>query len=52
MKNKLTNTESFLINGIRVLIDYDDYDIYENKLRIAAYNAMKKDVGYIRYTND
>ena len=27
MKNKLTNTESFLINGIRVLIDYDDYDI-------------------------
>tara|TARA_Y100000310_G_scaffold333854_1_gene412276 strand:+ start:6130 stop:6300 length:171 start_codon:yes stop_codon:yes gene_type:complete len=31
MKNELTNTESLLVNGVRVVIDYDDYDITFSK---------------------
>ena len=27
MKNKLTNTESLTVNGVNLVIDYDDYDI-------------------------
>ena len=30
-----------------IKIEY--YDNYENKLRLAAYNAMKKEVGYIEF---
>jgi hypothetical protein len=27
MKNELTNTESLTVNGVNLVIDYDDYDI-------------------------
>ena len=27
MKNELTNTESLTVNGVNLIIDYDDYDI-------------------------
>ena len=27
MKNKLTNTESLTVNGVKLIIDYDDYNI-------------------------
>ena len=37
---------------IGMLHEFEVYDIYENKLRIAAFNAMKKKVGYIGQIND
>jgi hypothetical protein len=27
MKNELTNTESLTVKGVKLVIDYDDYDI-------------------------
>ena len=37
---------------IGMLHEFEVYDIYEKKLRIAAFNAMKKEVGYIGKIND
>ena len=37
---------------IGMLYEFEVYELYEKKLRVAAYNAMKKEVGYIEYTND
>ena len=37
---------------IGMLYEFEVYELYEKKLRVAAYNAMKKEVGYIGYTND
>ena len=28
------------------------YENYNNKLRVAAYNAMKKEMGFIGFEND
>ncbi len=36
---------------IGMLHKYEVYNLYEEKLRIAAYNAMKKDRGYIGFIN-
>ena len=36
---------------IGMLHKYEVYNLYENKLRVAAYNAMKKDRGYIGFIN-
>ena len=35
-----------------MLHEFEVYDMYEEKLRLAAYNAMKKEMEYIGFTND
>ena len=35
-----------------MLHEFEVYDMYEKKLRLAAYNAMKKEVGYIGFENE
>ncbi len=37
---------------IGMLHEFEVYDMYEKKLRLAAYNAMKKEVGYIGFENE
>ena len=37
---------------VGMLHEFDVYDIYEDKLRLAAYNAMKKEMGLIGIDNE
>ena len=45
----LNNPDNYIYYNeiIGMLYEFEVYDIYENKLRVAAFNAMKKEVGYI-----
>jgi hypothetical protein len=37
---------------VGMLHEFGVFEMYEDKLRIAAYNAMKKEVGYIGFENE
>ena len=37
---------------ISMMHEFDVYENYKDKLRMAAYNAMKKEVGFIEFEND
>jgi len=37
---------------VGMLHEFEVYDIYEKKLRLAAYNAMKKEANYIGFENE
>jgi HEAT repeat protein len=50
----LNNPDNYIYYNeiIGMLHEFEVYDIYEDKLRVAAFNAMKKEVGYIGQIND
>ena len=50
----LNNPDNYIYYNeiIGMLHEFEVYDMYEEKLRLAAYNAMKKEVGYIGFENE
>jgi len=50
----LNNPDNYIYYNeiIGMLHVFEVYNIYEDKLRVAAFNAMKKEVGYIGQIND
>jgi len=50
----LNNPDNYIYYNeiIGMLHEFEVYNIYEDKLRVAAFNAMKKEVGYSGQIND
>ena len=47
----LNDSQNYIYHNeiMEMLYQYEVYDLYQQKLRMAAFNAMKKDIGYIDY---